>query len=307
MSAGGELLECVPNFSEGRDVDRLERLAGALGRQSGVVLLAREMDADHHRAVISIAGEASALIEALLAAAAIAVAEIDLRQHRGVHRRMGALDVCPFIPIAGSDMALAISTARELGRRLAERFDMPVFLYGQACQREDRRALGSVRNLEFESLCKVLAVDPQYAPDFGPAAMHPSAGACAVGARDLLIAYNIRLRSSDLALARKIAAQIRERDGGLPGLQALGFLLPESGLIQVSTNLLDYRRCGLVEVFDRVAALAHAEGVEVEASELIGLAPAAALDESIAAHIRLPAFDAAEQILDRRLAAAGLV
>ncbi|MHC5063909.1 MAG: glutamate formimidoyltransferase [Planctomycetota bacterium] len=307
MSGGRELLECVPNFSEGRDELRLQRLVQALNSQAAAVLLAREMDADHHRAVLTLAGEGEALIAAVLAAAEIACEEIDLRHHRGVHRRMGAIDVCPFIPIAGTEMSLAIGAARELGQRLAERFDLPVFLYGQACQREERRVLGQIRNLEFENLCQIVGEDPDFEPDFGPKRMHPSAGACAVGARDLLIAYNIRLGDGNLGAARKIAAQVRERDGGLPGVQALGFLLPDSGRAQVSMNLLDYRRCGLLETFDRVQALAREFGAEVEASELIGLAPAAALDEAIAAQIMLPEFDAETQVLERRLAACGLV
>lgn len=300
------LLECVPNFSEGRDLKVLEALVDAMTGVSGVAVLGAEMDADHHRAVVTMAGPAEALIEAVLAAAEVALAAIDLREHRGVHRRMGAMDVCPFVPIGDTPMSLAVNAARALAARLGQSLDLPVFLYGEACQRPERRVLGAVRNLEFETLCELVGTDPDFAPDHGPPRMHPSAGAFAVGARPFLIAYNVNLRSSDVGVARRIAHRIRERDGGLTGVQALGFLLAGSDRAQVSTNLLDYRRTGLCQVFDAVQAEARSQGVEIEASEVVGLLPADALDQAIAEHILLPAFDPERRILERRLAAVGM-
>ena len=300
------LLECVPNFSEGRDPKVLEALVAAMAAIPGVAVLDHEMDADHHRAVVTIAGPAQGVLEASLAAAEVALEAIDLREHRGVHRRMGAMDVCPLVPIGEAPMSLAIQTARDLAARLGAALDLPVFLYGEACQRPERRVLAAVRNLEFETLCELVGTDPDYVPDHGPASMHPSGGACAVGARPFLIAYNINLRSSEVGLARKIAGRIRERGGGLKGVQALGFLLPGSDRAQVSTNLLDYRRIGLCQVFDAVQTEARSLGVEIEASEMIGLVPADALDETIAEHILLPAFDPDRRIFERRLAAVGL-
>ncbi len=297
------MLECVPNFSEGRDPAVVDAIAAAMTAVAGVGCLRSELDADHHRAVITIAGPADAVQEAAFRGARTAVERIDLRRHTGVHKRMGALDVCPFVPLAGATMADAVGAARAVGARIADELAVPVFLYAEACTREQRRKLGNVRNLQFEGLRDLVGRDPDYAPDFGPARVHESAGATAVGARRFLVAYNINLRSNDLQLAKDISKAVREQGGGLPGVQAMGFFLDGKQLAQVSMNLLDFERTSIRTVYDRVAELAAARGVEVAESELIGLAPAAALDADLAAHIRLPDFDPERQIVERRLAA----
>ena len=240
-------------------------------------------------------------------AAAVAVARIDLREHRGVHRRIGALDVCPFVPLRGvADMPKAVDAARRVGERLGGELDLPVYLYGEVCTREERRVLGAVRNLGFETLSVRLGSDPELDPDFGPARVHPTAGAVAVGARRLLIAFNVDLDSADVAVARRIARAVRSSDGGLPAVQAMGIMLAARGCTQVSMNLLDFEVTSVVQAFDRVAELARDEDVAVRGSELIGLAPAAAIDPTVAEHVQLAQFDPGLRTVEERLRAAGL-
>lgn len=313
-----EWLECVPNFSEGRDPSVLEALAVAVRAIHGVRLLGREMDADHHRAVVTLAGEARLVEQAAFELARVAVETIDMGRHQGVHKRAGALDVCPFVPLHDTPMARAVAAAERVGRRIAEELGVPVFLYAQAAQRPERRVLGHVRNLGFETLRDRMGAEPDLAPDFGPAAVHPTAGATSVGARPFLIAYNVDLASDDLALAKDIARRVRESSGGLPAVQAMGFELASVGRAQVSTNILDFRRTPVRVLYDRIAAWAAEAGVEVHRSELIGLVPAAAFEAEVAMgeagavltqdgarqlaafvdHIRLPGFDATRRIVE---------
>lgn len=300
------LLECVPNYSEGRDVAVVDRLVEAMV-VPGAACLAREMDADHHRCVITMAGTPEGLVEAVVRGARAAIEHIDLRGHRGVHMRMGALDVCPFVPLGATDPAVAVAAARAAGERLGREVGLPVFLYGDAATRPERRVLGAVRNLEFERLDELVGRDAAFAPDFGPARLHPTAGAVGVGARGLMIAFNVDLVTADVAAARRIAKAIRASDGGLPAVQARGFTLAERGRAQVSTNLLDYRITSIREVFDAVVAEASALGVDVEESELIGLVPEAALASDTVQHVRLREFDPRAQVLEERLRARGLI
>ena len=299
------LLEFVPNFSEGRDQAIVDALVAAMTAVADVKCLGAEMDADHNRSVITLAGPAAAIAEAAFVAAAAAKQRIDLRRHRGAHKRMGAMDVCPFVPLGGASMDDAVSTARAVGERIGRELDLPVFLYAAACTREERRKLGNIRNKEFEGLQALVGSDPEFAPDFGPARLHASAGAIGVGARKFLIAYNINLKTADVQIAKDIAKAVREKDGGFAMVQGMGFFLDDRQLSQVSMNLLDFETTPIRTVFDKVAELAAKAGVEVVESELIGLAPAAAIDAALAAHIKLPSFDPAAQVVEARLAAGG--
>lgn len=299
------LLEFVPNFSEGRDRAAVDRLVAAMTAVAGVRLLGVELDGNHHRSVVTLAGPAPAVAEAALRGARAAIAAIDLRRHRGEHKRMGAMDVCPFVPLGGATMADAVATARAVGARLGSELQLPVFLYGEAAARESRRVLGSFRNKEFEGLLGLVGTDPDYTPDFGPAVLHPTAGAVAVGARPFLIAFNVDLATPDVQVAKDIAKAVREKDGGFRKVQAMGFFLADRQQAQVSMNLLDFTVTSMRTVFDRVAELAAARGVQVAASELVGLAPAAALDAATAAHVRLPRWEPATMIVEERLRALG--
>jgi glutamate formiminotransferase len=219
---------------------------------------------------------------------------------------MGAMDVCPFTPLGSATMDLAVEIAYRVGERIGTELELPVFLYGKAARREDRRILGNVRNKQFEGLMDLVGKDPDYQPDFGPHQLHPSAGAVGVGARTFLIAYNINLRTEDVDIAKAISKAVRERDGGLPRVQAMGFYLDDCKMAQVSMNLLDYQVTSIRRVFDAVAAKATAAGVEIEESELVGLVPRPALDEETATHIQLRGFDPKQQVVEERLRAAGI-
>lgn len=299
------LLEFVPNFSEGKNREVVDKLVSAMTAVAGVKCLGSELDASHHRSVITLAGPAPAIAEAAVRGAKEAIARIDLRSHKGEHKRMGAMDVCPFVPLAGSTMADAVATAKSVGARIGKELQLPVFLYADACTKESRRKLGDFRNKEFEGLSQLVGVDPEFAPDFGPAKMHATAGAVAVGARRFLIAYNVNLQSADVQIAKDIAKAVREKDGGFKAVQAMGFFLDDKKQAQVSMNLLDFETTSIRTVFDKVASMAKDRGVSVAESELVGLAPAAALDAATAKHILLPKFVPEQQIVEARLKALG--
>jgi glutamate formiminotransferase len=295
------LLECVPNFSEGRRSDVLDALSGAV-RAAGARLLDLHADADHHRSVLTFAGEPAPVRAAALAAARVAVERIDLSRHRGAHPRMGAVDVVPFVPLEGASMDDATAAAREVGRRLGEELGLPVFLYERAASRPARRNLAEIRRPGFEGLRDLVGRDPAWTPDFGPARVHPTAGCVAVGARPFLVAFNVVLGTPDVAVARRIARRLRERDGGLPGVKALGLRLERLGLAQVSMNLCDPERTGPLAAFQAVEAAARDEGVAVRSSELVGLVPRSALPADPAGSLRLEGFRS-DRILEERLAA----
>lgn len=297
------LVESVPNFSEGRRLDVVERLAEAVDSTPGAHLLDRTSDASHNRSVLTIAGEADAVTRAVEATVAVAVHEIDMEDHTGEHPRIGAVDVIPFVPLSGTTMEDCIDLARTFGRRIADRFQLPVYLYAKAAFRSDRVKLSDVRRGQYEGL-KTEITQRGREPDFGPARLHPSAGAVAVGARPFLIAYNINLASDDIELAKRIARRVRESGGGLPKVQANGFevLEPERGhprRAQVSMNLLDFSVTPMWRVWEAVADEAATDGIELAESELIGLAPLAAFLD-VADHAGAPD----EQPLEERLRAA---
>jgi len=314
------LVECVPNFSEGRRAEVVDEVVAAFaGADPGVLVLDRSSDADHDRSVLTLAGPGPALVEAAVAGARACARLIDLNRQRGVHPRMGALDVLPFVPLGhatslrgGADPDLdCAALAERAGRRIAAEAGIPVYLYGAAARRPERAALPAVRGRGFEALRAALAAgDGSRAPDLGGPGLHPTAGATAVGARKLLIAYNVDLAEADLDLARRIAAAVRERDGGLPAVRAMGVALegrsgpPEDrGLVQVSMNLLDYTVTPPAVAFAAVAQLAERAGARVHASEIVGLVPAAALAGVDPADLLLPA-STPDRFLEERLARA---
>ena len=303
MSAGATdaaelLVESVPNVSEGRRLDVVERLAASITSVPAVHLLDRMSDASHNRSVFTIAGPGAAVAEALERLVAAAINEIDMDRHAGEHPRIGAVDVVPFVPLGATTMADAVELARGFGRRIAERFELPVYLYAEAATRFDRYKLADVRRGQYEGL-KAEIGQRGREPDFGPAALHPSAGATAVGARQFLIAYNINLDSPDRDLAIRISRRVRESGGGLPKVQANGFFIEELGRAQVSMNLLDFRTTPLWRVWEAVRAAAADDAVTLYESELVGLAPIAAFLD-VADH----AGAAADAPTDERLAAA---
>ncbi len=297
-----DLLEFVPNFSEGKDQALVDAIVAQMTAVSGVTCLSAELDGSHHRAVVTLAGDKDAVAEAAVVGCKAAMERIDLRGHVGEHKRMGAMDVCPFVPLGDTTMDTAVATARAVGERIGAELSLPVFLYAEACTREERRKLGNIRNKQFEGLQDLVGSDDDYAPDFGPARMHETAGAVGVGARKFLIAYNVNLQTQDVQVAKDIAKAVREKDGGFPKVQGMGFFLDDKQVAQVSMNLLDFETTSIRAVFDKVKELAAARGVEVAESELIGLAPAAAIDAELAAHIQLPDFDPTQSVVEAKLA-----
>ena len=308
---GGSLVESVPNFSEGRRAEVVDEIVAAFGNaHPDVLVLDRSSDPDHNRSVLTLAGPGPALVEAAVSGAAACVRLIDLRTHHGAHPRMGALDVLPFVPL--DPAADCVPLALEAGRRLAEEVGVPVYFYGQAARRPERVALPSVRGRGFEELAEAARSDPARAPDLGGPGLHPTAGATAVGVRPFLIAYNVNLAGEDVGLARRIARAVRERDGGLPAVRALGLPLEGRRMTQVSMNLLDFRVTSPATAFAAVAALAGQAGVEVVESEIVGLVPEAALVGVDPASLRLRGLpsdllleERLRRALERRAAAGG--
>jgi glutamate formiminotransferase / 5-formyltetrahydrofolate cyclo-ligase len=265
-------LECVPNVSEGRRPEVVARLAAAASSPPGVRLLDVSSDPDHNRSVLTLAGDAEGLVQGLLALYEVALAEIDLTRHQGVHPRVGAVDVVPFVPLGDTPMAEAVAAAERLAAEVARRFGLPVYLYERAARTPQRAALAAIRRGQFEGFAARLQ-DPSWAPDFGPARVHPTAGVTVVGARFFLIAFNAVLDTPDVAMARAVARNVRESGGGLPAVRAMGVYLASRGRAQVSMNLVDFRRTPVLRALERVRAEAAALGARVVESELIGLMP----------------------------------
>ena len=292
------IVECIPNVSEGRDQAVLEACGDAI-RRAGARLLDVKPDATHHRTVFSFAGEPAAVKASALALFETAVARIDLRHHKGEHPRLGAVDVVPFVPIEGVTMADCVAMAREVGADVARRHNLPVFLYEEAAAVPARRNLEDIRRGEFEGLAAKLK-QPEWAPDFGPATPHPTAGASVIGARVALIAYNINLATNRLDVAKKIAAAIRHSSGGFRYVKAMGVELTDRGIVQVSMNLTNFEKTPMFRVFEAVKREAERHGVSVLESEIVGLVPAAALTASAAWYLQLEGFTD-DQILENKL------
>jgi len=292
------IVECVPNFSEGRRGEVIEAIADGIRGQRGVRLLDVQADASHNRSVLSFVGDLDAVRGAALAATRRAVELIDMNAHKGEHPRMGAVDVIPFVPISGVTMEECVGAARRLGREIWETLRVPVFFYAEAATRPERRRLPDIRKGEYEGLREKLA-GLDWMPDVGEPAPHPTAGATVVGARAPLIAYNINLASEDVEVARKIARAVRESSGGLANVQAMG-VRSESGRAQVSMNLLDYTRTPIHVAYEQVRLEASRHGVDILESEVVGLVPLDAIAESARFYLRLRGFNR-EQILEAKL------
>jgi glutamate formiminotransferase len=291
----------VPNVSEGRRPDVIGSMTDAIRRVPGARLLDSSSDVSHNRSVFTVAGEPAALEGAVMALAERAVADIDLRTHRGEHPRLGALDVVPFIPLAGASMADCVALARSVGAAIAERLLVPVYLYEEAATSPARKNLAHIRQGQFEGLSAKMAT-PSWAPDFGPLAPHPTAGATIVGARPPLIAYNINLATGRIEVARRIASAIRSSSGGLPAVRAMAVALHDRGIVQVSMNLTNYRETPMRQAFDAVSREAEKDGVAILESEIVGLVPASALDGTTVEDLRLVGFGP-ERILENKLKA----
>ena len=294
----GALVECVPNFSEGEDAAKVEAIVAAM-RVEGVHLLDWSMDADHNRSVVTIAGEPAAVVEAAVRAAGKAVEAIDLTRQQGVHPRIGAADVIPFVPVKGIKLEQCALLARQAGLEIWRRFGVPVYFYEAAASRPDRLNLEDVRRGQFEGLRDAVEKEPSRRPDLGGPGLHPTGGACAVGARKFLVAYNIYFDSPDVAMARAIAREIRAAGGGLKGVKAMGVMA--HGRAQLSMNITDFEATPLSEVYRKVVSLAAARKAGIGEGEVIGLIPEAACERQSEWMRHLIEFDEQAKVLERRL------
>lgn len=294
-----KIVECVPNFSAGRDQKVIERIADAFRGKQGVKLLDYSTDKDHNRMVVTTVGEPEALKRAVVEAIGIAVANIDLTKHEGQHPRMGAADVVPFIPIREMTMDEAVALSKEVAKEVAEKYALPVFLYEKAASSPTRENLANVRKGEFEGLAEKMA-KPEWAPDFGPAQPHPTAGAVVIGARMPLVAYNVNLNTDKLEVADKIAKSVRHIGGGLRFCKAMGVELTDRGIVQVSMNLTDYTKTAIYRAHEMVRMEAARWGVTIAGSEIVGLVPLAALIETAEYYLGIENFSM-KQVLETNL------
>jgi glutamate formiminotransferase len=294
------LIECVPNISEGRRPEVVEQCAGAIG--AAVPLLDVTSDRAHNRSVLTFAGEADAVRTGVLALFDVALATIDLRRHEGEHPRVGAVDVVPFVPLGDATMAECVELAHSIAETVADRYDLPVYLYEEASRPGRHRRLEQIRRGGLPALTTRMS-NADWRPDFGPSSPHPTAGVTVIGARRPLVAYNVELATDRVEIARAVARDVRQSSGGQPPVKPIGLAHADHGIVQVSMNLTDFRTTSIVAAFDAVEAGARSRGVSVIGSELIGLAPATALTPAVAAHVRLRDFNADRMVLERRLAA----
>jgi len=298
-----KIVECIPNFSEGRDTEIIDRIVSAIKAVPGAVLLDRESDADHNRSVVTFVAPPDRVVDAAIAGASKAAELIDLNRHSGEHPRMGATDVIPFVPISGVTMDDCVQLARECGERMWRELSIPVYLYEKAARRPARENLAAIRKGQFEGIRDEIATSEARRPDFGEPRLHPSAGITAVGARPPLIAYNVNLGTSDVEIANKIARAVRHQTGGLRYVKALGFELKDRAIVQVSMNMVNYEGTPLFRAFEMIKREAERYGVPVVGSEIVGLVPQAALNAVADFYLRLEDFTS-EQILEQRLQAA---
>jgi glutamate formiminotransferase len=292
-------MECVPNFSEGRDLQKIEKIVDSFRGKTGVKLLDYSNDRDHNRMVVTVAGEPEALKETVLEAIGRAIELIDLTRHSGQHPRMGAVDVAPFIPIRRCTMEEAVALSKEVAEETAKRYNLPVFLYEKSASSPERENLATIRKGEFEGMAEKIK-RAEWAPDFGPAERHPTAGAVAIGARMPLVAYNVNLGTDDLTVADAIAKKVRFVGGGLRFCKAMGVALTERGVVQVSMNMTDYTHTALYRAFELVRIEARRYGIPVVGSEIIGLVPMEALVDTASYYLGLENFSM-NQVLEARL------
>ena len=297
------IVECVPNFSEGRSQATVQALIDAIASVPGVRLLNHTSDRDHHRSVLTVVGDPEEMVEAMFRSIRVATDLIDLRRHSGVHPRVGATDVVPFVPIKGLSMRDCVQAAKRLGHRVGQELEIPVFLYERAASHRDHASLESVRRGGLDGLAFRMATDPDWSPDFGPSQLHETAGAIVIGARPPLVAFNVNLLSTDVNVARSIAGKIRQSNGGIPHLKAIGVELASRGMVQVAMNLTDYEATPLHAAFAAVQSQAAERGVSVAGTEIVGLVPLAALVETAKEALRLDHFEPS-RLLEAQIEAA---
>jgi glutamate formiminotransferase len=297
-----QIVECVMNVSEGRDTLKLETIARKIEAVPNAFLLDHSADPDHHRTVFSFIGTPSSIFDASFAAVKKVSQLIDMREHQGVHPRIGAVDVVPFVPVQNVSMKECVAVAHRLGRKISQTLQIPVYFYAEAALSPDREHLSVIRKGQFEGLHEQIKSDPRRKPDLGPSCLHPSAGATAIGARQPLIAFNIYLNTSDVGQARKIAGLIRENGGDLAGVKALGFYIERKGLAQVSMNVTRYRKTSLLKIFKKVQKEARRLQTEPVSSEIIGLVPQDAINPQTIRTLHLENFHSG-QILENRIRA----
>ncbi len=299
MNKDKRIIECVPNFSEGRDLEKIEKIVNPFRGKEGVKLLDYSRDEDHNRLVVTVVGEPEKVRDAVIEAMGVAVEVIDLRNHKGQHPRMGATDVVPFIPIKNVTMEEAIDLAKSLAKEVSEKYNLPIFLYEKAASSPERENLAKIRKGEFEGMAEKLK-DPAWKPDFGPAKVHESAGVTAVGARMPLVAFNVNLDTDNIEIADKIAKKVRFIGGGLRFCKAMGVELKDRGITQVSMNMTDYTKTALYRSFEMVKMEARRYGVNVVGSEIVGLVPMNALVDTAVYYMGIEDFSV-DQILENRL------
>ncbi len=295
-----KIIECVPNFSEGRRSDVIQQVVDQVRATEGAVLLDYSSDADHNRTVVTFIGTPEAVAEAAFRLTAKAAELIDMNVHQGGHPRMGATDVIPFIPISGVKMKDCITIAHQVADRIANELKIPVYLYERAAKSDLRKNLSVIRKGEYEGF-KDKINDPEWAPDFGQAVLHPTAGATVVGARPALVAFNVNLDTSDVTVANRIAKKVRESSGGLKNVKGMGVMLEDRNIVQVSMNMTDYKKTALYRSFEMIKMEAKRYGVNVIGSEIVGLVPMDALIDCAGYYLQLEGFSKKNQILERRL------
>ncbi|MDR1527624.1 MAG: glutamate formimidoyltransferase [Dysgonamonadaceae bacterium] len=290
------IVECIPNFSEGRDWEKVERIAGAFRAKENIKLLDYSCDKDHNRMVVTVIGEPAAVRQAVIEAVGIAIDAIDLTKHQGQHPRIGAVDVIPFVPVKNMTLEETDALAKDVGKTVAEQYALPVYLYEQSASAGHRRNLAAIRKGEFEGLVEKMKL-PEWKPDFGPETPHSSAGAVVIGARVPLIAFNVNLNTSSWEIADKIARKVRFTGGGLRYCKALGMHLQSRGVVQVSMNLTDYTQTSIYQAVEMVRLEARRYGVSVAGCELIGLIPLQAVVDTAAYYLGLEGFSV-KQVLE---------
>ena len=299
MTITNKIIECVPNFSEGRDLKKIEKIVEPFRGKEGVKLLDYQSDEDHNRSVVTVVGEPEALKAAIVQSMGEAIKAIDMNSHQGQHPRMGAIDVVPFIPVKNISVEEAVEISKSTAKEAAEKYNLPIFLYEQSASRPERQNLATVRKGQFEAMAEKLA-QPEWKPDFGPQQVHPTAGVTAMGARMPLVAYNVNLDTNQLEIADSIAKKVRHISGGLRYCKGIGIELKDRGIVQVSMNMTDYTKTALYRVFELIRIEARRHGVNVVGSEVIGLVPMEALIDSAAYYLRLEDFSM-EQVLEYRI------
>ena len=294
-----KIIECVPNFSEGRNPENIEKIVAPFRGKKGVKLLDYQTDEDHNRMVVTTVGEPDALKKAIIDAIGCAIDVIDMRSHKGQHPRMGATDVVPFIPIKNIEMEEAVAFSRDVAKQVAQKYDLPIFLYEKSASQPERQNLAQIRKGQFEAMADKIK-QPEWKPDFGPPKIHATAGVTAIGARMPLVAYNVNLDSRDIKIADEIAKKVRHLSGGLRYCKGIGIELKDRGLVQVSMNMTDYTQTSLYRAFELIKVEARRYGVNVVGSEIVGLVPMQALMDTAAYYLGLEDFSMG-QVLETRI------